>query len=86
MTKDEIQLDIAEKTNVVNTLISNLVHQTIAVCRVPEGDLDAKEDAEAGFTIASTQLGKFISTLIMDNGNMQLKQHLEPANNIDYKS
>jgi hypothetical protein len=84
ITKDTIQLDVAEKTNVANTLISNIVHQTIAVVKATN---DAEvNDATDGFTIASQQLGKFVSTLIMEIGNLKLQSisTVEAVNNIDY--
>jgi Flp pilus assembly protein TadD len=90
MTQDEIQLDIAEKTNVANVLISNLVHQTIETARAATEE--AYKEHSVGFEIASQQLGKFVSTLIMENGNMQFALdrnhiHLAPeksVNNVTY--
>jgi hypothetical protein len=83
----QIQLDIAEKTNVANILISNFASQCInGGTKVVTG---VTQDDKDGLKIASNQLGSFISNLIMENGNLQLKlKELtatpEPCNNIDY--
>jgi len=90
MTRNEIQLDIAEKTNVANVLLSNMIHQTIATARATTEE--AYKEHSVGFEITAQQLGKFISTLIMENGNMQFELdrnniHLtpeEPVNNVTY--
>ena len=87
MTEKDIVLAIAEKENVVNVLISNFATQCLSV-----GSATTQEEQNehrVGLKIASDQLVKFVSTLIAENGNLQLncgKPIVEvPCNNPDYK-
>ena len=84
---NDLELKVAEETNVANILISNLVHQTSETARAPNEE--AYKEHSAGFEIASKQVGSFISNLIMEKGNMAaaLKRNhinLEPVNNVGY--
>jgi len=59
-------LQIAEKVNVANILISNLVNQAILAGRESYSQ-DISQDTKDGFNIASKQLSNFIEKLIEDS-------------------
>jgi uncharacterized Rossmann fold enzyme len=76
--KDSIMLDIAEKENVANALIRNFASQCMNIAQA-ETEQEINE-FRVGLKIASEQLGKFVSTLLMENGNLQLT-----CSDLDYK-
>jgi len=68
----QIQLEVAEKTNVANILISNFASQCVN-CGI-RGKEGLSQDDHDGLSIATEQLGRFVSNLIMDNGNLKLSK------------
>ena len=73
---EQIHLDIAEKTNVSNILISNFASQCLSVGSASTVEL--RDEHRIGLEIAAKQLGSFVSNLIAENGNTQLKNLEKP--------
>ena len=69
LSKDSIILEIAEKENIANVLIGNFASQVsnLVLATTPKEQGEFK----VGLKIASDQLGRFISTLIAENGNLK---------------
>lgn len=75
VTQEDVVLDIAEKENVANVLISNFATQCLSIgTSTTQKELD---EHKVGLKIASDQLGKFISSLIAENGNLQVNMPTE---------
>ena len=71
INKDTITLEIAEKENVANILLSNFASQALNLGAATEPN-DVKEHT-VGLEIAYKQAVSFVANLIAENGNLKLE-------------